>query len=209
MRPTPHITGVRFGRAVVLAPVPGAGRARFSCRCDSGTVFVVLAQALKSGNTRSCGCLYRESRRAPGKPRHGMTGTRTHAAWLEMRRRCGNPRSQAWPNYGGRGIVVCARWQTFENFLADMGECPAEMEIERDDVNGNYEPGNCRWATILEQANNKRNNRVTVDGLTVAEVARRDGLKYCTAYYRHVVRGHSRARDHLVQMEHPEQLSWE
>lgn len=208
MRPTEDLCGKRFGRVTVAAPVAGTGRARFSCRCDCGTVFAVLAQALKSGNTRSCGCLYRESRGALGKSRHGMTGTRTHAAWLEMRRRCCNPRSQAWPNYGGRGIVACAHWQTFENFLADMGECPIGMEIDRQNVNGNYEPGNCRWATLVEQANNKRNNRM-VDGLTVAQVADRDGIKYSTAYYRHVVRGHALARDHLVQMEHPEQLTWE
>lgn len=126
-----------------------------------------------------------------------------------MRKRCANPRSSAWLNYGGRGITVCARWASFEAFLADMGECPPGLEIDRLEVDGNYEPGNCRWATLLEQANNKRNNRMTLDGLTVAEAARCGGVKYPTAYYRHVVRGGALARDHLMQMDNPEQLSWD
>lgn len=90
------------------------------------------------------------------QPRHGMTDTPTHRSWLEMRRRCTNPHSEHWPDYGGRGIRFCERWESFENFLADMGERPDGMTLDRIDVNGHYEPGNCRWATSSVQQRNKR-----------------------------------------------------
>lgn len=90
-------------------------------------------------------------------------------AWISLRDRCGNPNNKEFRNYGGRGIKVCERWlNSFENFLTDMGKRPPGMSIERDDVNGDYEPNNCRWATAGEQARNKRNNRIfCYDGLTM------------------------------------------
>jgi hypothetical protein len=209
MRPTVDICGQRFGRLIVVRHIAGGGRARVECLCDCGANVQVLAQAVKSGNTASCGCLYFESRRTSKNVRHGMAGTRTHSAWLEMRRRCTNRKCDAWKNYGGRGISVCDGWSSFEAFLADMGECPAGHELDRKDVNGNYEPSNCRWVDLVDQANNKRNNRVLPDGLTVAQAARRDGVPYSTAYRRHVLLGPAQRRDHLVQMEHPDQLVWE
>ena len=104
-----------------------------------------------------------------GNTRHGHAirgkHSSTHQSWLDMTYRCTNPRSRNWNYYGGRGIVVCDRWRQFENFLADMGENPKGLQLDRIDNNGNYEPGNCRWATRSEQHRNKRNNRLLTLGV--------------------------------------------
>lgn len=96
--------------------------------------------------------------RSVKKPKHGMTGTPTYKCWREMLKRCKNKNCISYPNYGGRGISVCDRWNTFVNFFADMGVKPPKMQIDRKEVNGNYEPSNCKWSTLSEQANNKRNS---------------------------------------------------
>lgn len=115
---------------------------------------------------------------------HGMTGTRIHSVWVNMRQRCSNPRCTSFGNYGGRGITVCERWESsFEAFLADMGHPPAEIQrpqIDRINNNGNYEPGNCRWTTAKENARNKRDNRiVTYRGrqMTLSEACERKGIR--------------------------------
>lgn len=102
--------------------------------------------------SKSCGAHTSKNKR------HGYSGTREHATWLDMRNRCRNPDAHNYARYGGRGIEVCERWDTFENFLADMGPKPGKgYSIERMDNDGNYEPSNCKWATQLEQNRNKRN----------------------------------------------------
>ncbi|HCP78957.1 MAG: hypothetical protein CML16_03100 [Pusillimonas sp.] len=94
--------------------------------------------------------------------RHGLSDTATYNTWIKIRDRCSNPRNAKYPDYGGRGITVCDRWHVFENFLSDMGTKPApELSIDRINNDGDYEPGNCRWATAKQQANNRRAARRT------------------------------------------------
>jgi hypothetical protein len=112
------------------------------------------------------------------RERHGYCGTRTYRIWKMMRTRCSNPNFHAYSRYGGRGITVCSRWGSFSAFLADMGEAPAGLSIERVDNNGNYEPGNCKWATPKQQARNMRVNRMLTYGgetLCLSEWAERLG----------------------------------
>src|SRR5213082_3577695 len=99
---------------------------------------------------------------------HGMTGTKTYNAWNGMLSRCTNSRNLRWKDYGGRGIKVCKRWRKFRNFLADMGEAPKGLSLERKNNDGDYKPSNCKWATPKEQMNNTRlNHWLTLDGVTL------------------------------------------
>lgn len=112
---------------------------------------------------------------------HGMRHTTEYSIWASMLNRCRNPRVRCFERYGGRGIRVCDRWLRFENFFADMGFRPTGMTLERKDTNGDYEPSNCKWATLTEQNNNKRTNRrITIDGetLTLAQWCRITGLHH-------------------------------
>ncbi len=150
--------GSRYGQLVVVA---GSGRYKnrdrlWFCRCDCGQDAIMLQWNLTSGRSQSCGC-----GRSGRPPTHGRSRSPEYHAWNGMITRCTNERSAAWANYGGRGISVCARWlASFENFLADMGERPTSRHsVDRIDVNGHYEPSNCRWATMVQQANNRRGNR--------------------------------------------------
>jgi hypothetical protein len=124
---------------------------------------IKAGSALRSGNTKSCGCLRRELGRAHGiaSKRHGegASGRETpeYRAWAAMLCRCRNPRHKSYADYGGRGVTVCERWRAYENFLADMGRRPDRFHsLDRINNAGNYEPGNCRWATWEEQNTNRR-----------------------------------------------------
>lgn len=153
--------------------------ARFVCSC--GKQFDALIQNVHDGKTTSCGCLSRRRKIGIASVTHGLSKTRTYKIWAHMRKRCTDKKHNRYWSYGGRGIVVCQRWESFENFLADMGECPAGRSIDRINNDGNYEPSNCRWATYKQQNRNRSTNRILViDGvaLTIAEWAEKAGIPY-------------------------------
>ena len=154
-----ELQGKRFGRWTVIERVKSTPQGvLWSCICDCGNKGTVNARWLADGQSQSCGCLHRErtseSNRTHG---HSISNTRTYVSWKAMLNRCTNPNGQDWKRYGARGIAVCERWRTFENFFADMGERPPDRTLDRyPNPCGNYEPGNCRWATTFEQRHNRR-----------------------------------------------------
>lgn len=186
------LVGLRFGRLVVISRAGAYGRSSptWHCVCDCETKVEIPGRRLHSGRTQSCGCLRREmsAARLPPLPRHGLSDTPTYGTYESMLTRCYNPHREGWKNYGGRGITVCDRWRaSFENFLADMGERPAGLTLERKDNDGPYSPENCIWATRSEQARNTRNTvwlNVGGERLTVSEAAREAGIKPVTLHSR-------------------------
>lgn len=173
---------------VALDRIESSGRERRRVRCVvCSAERVVLGYNLRNGHTRSCPCDDSNVKRRIAT-KHGESiaaGNRKpspeYQAWVSMRHRCETPSNRMFPEYGGRGITVCQRWHTFENFLADMGRRPSpEHSIDRRDNNGNYEPSNCRWATRVVQMNNRRvTTMLTFDGVTLplTEWARRAGVR--------------------------------
>lgn len=153
------ITGLRSGLLVAVEcagrePVGNQGQhaTKWMCRCDCGNTVKVHANSLKGGKTRSCGC------HRPNAGTHKASGTVTYISYCTAKARCKNPKNAKYPQYGGRGIKF--RYSSFEEFMEDMGERPSGMTLDRENTNGHYEPGNCRWASQKTQQNNRTNNRV-------------------------------------------------
>jgi hypothetical protein len=145
--------GNRYGRLQVAGPDPAGRPAYWLCACDCGSDVVVFGGALRSGNTKSCGCGRGTHRHTVGRRYHPLYWT-----WSNMRKRCYSPSRDEYASYGGRGISICDRWRdSFADFLADVGERPSpQHSLDRIDNDGNYEPGNVRWATKSEQLANRR-----------------------------------------------------
>jgi len=154
--PIKDLIGQRFGRLKVVEFLGVIkGNAHWRCECVCGKKAIAYTNKLTQGNTKSCGCLFWDNVKVSAKT-HGMRYSRPYRIWRNMRSRCENPRFHKYPRYGGRGIMVCGRWLRFENFWEDMKKGYSDdLSIDRINNDGNYEPGNCRWATAKEQANNK------------------------------------------------------
>jgi len=177
------LAGQRFGRLLVIERAGNKGRrVCWRCRCDCGAEVEVRSPSLTRGRTVSCGCYHYGL-----ITKHGMWRTPVYRSWHSMMDRCNKPRHVAYMRYGGRGIKVCDRWLDFEQFYEDMGHRPAGQTLDRIDNNGDYEPGNCQWATPSQQGRNQKNNRrLTYKGVTkcLAGWVETMGINYHTLHHR-------------------------
>lgn len=149
------------------------------CSCECGTTRRIHKSNLTTGRTKSCGC-NKSVFQSESSKTHGKYGTRAYKIWGGMKSRCTNPNVKHYTSYGGRGIKVCERWMSFEAFHDDMGDPPPGMSIERLDVNGDYEPGNCVWASASDQGRNTRRTKLdaeTVVGLRSGELSRNEVIE--------------------------------
>ena len=184
---TPVPVGEKFHRLTVVSEAPkreGNNDRRVTAFCECGTLKDYVLTEVRLGKTKSCGCFFRESKKAltHGHTRGGKFSPEYHS-WVAMRTRCLNPESTHFTYYGGRGIQICEAWAKFENFLADMGERPEGSSLDRIDVDKGYSPENCRWATRIQQGRNTRHTTlIEFEGVKkpISEWAEQYGLVYNT-----------------------------
>lgn len=182
-------TGKTYGRWTALSFVRVDKKqhsAIWRCRCDCGVEREVASSSFSQNGTKSCGCFNREVA-AARQYKHGRAGTSTFKIWCAMRERCSSPRVKAYKNYGARGISVCERWESFENFIADMGERPDGLTLERKNNLLGYSKDNCVWATPHAQARNKRNNILVCwddHVMVLKDAAKHFGVNYQLAHNR-------------------------
>lgn len=185
------LAGLRFGRLLVVERSLGQRDTKWLCKCDCGSQKVIGSRALRTGRSTSCGCLHKEQLSSRVKT-HGLSESFEYRVWIGMRQRCDNPKSSRHKDYGGRGIKVCDRWQSFEAFLSDMGNAPGDgYSLDRIDNDAGYSPENCRWALATQQARNtRRNHMVTIGDETrcLSEWAARIGINE-TSLRRRLQRG--------------------
>lgn len=181
------ITGQKFGRLTVLKHTHSNSDKKccWDCVCECGNMTNVSGKSLRNGNTKSCGCLGREIRIKSNTTHGYCTGGKTseYQIWRSIKERCLNSKNKKYSDYGGRGIIICDRWKdSFQNFIDDMGvRHNKNLSIDRINNNGNYDPTNCKWATWIEQQNNKNNNRILEfngKSQTVAQWSRELGVPH-------------------------------
>lgn len=189
------LVGQKYGRLTVIKRAESrrleSGRliTMWECECECGKSKIVRSDSLRNGKTNSCGC-YHSEQLSQIKTKHKQAGTRLYSIWINMKVRCTNPKTPEYKNYGGRGITICEEWlQNFESFYewSINNGYRDNLSIDRIDNNGNYEPQNCRWATMEQQANNKTVSQTyTYMGKTktIAEWAKEKNLKYNTLFNR-------------------------
>lgn len=185
------LSGQKFGRLTVVSRAVKGPRAWWNCKCDCGTEKIVSATGLRCG-TQSCGCFQVEKHlkmitKHGHAPTEGKAQSKTYATWRGMKSRCLDSGHPKFADYGGRGIKICDSWLHFENFLADMGEKPKGLEIDRIDNSGNYCKENCRWTTKSLNNRNRRNNHFLTlnnESKTIAEWSDVTGIGWHTIYYR-------------------------
>lgn len=189
------MTGQKIGRLMVIKQVKskitpsGQPQRQYLCKCECGKEIVVRSLTLRNGETKSCGC-YKIERAKENlksiKPKHGLRYTRVYGIWKDMKQRCCNPNARHYDRYGGRGITVCEEWKNSPEAFYDWAMANGytdELTIDRIDNNGNYEPSNCRWISMKEQASNRINSRfLTYKGEkhTITEWAEKTGISPST-----------------------------
>lgn len=179
------LTGQRFGRLVVIKQDTTSKRTKWICECDCGKIKSIQATHLRSGASTSCGCYQKEMARKSNS-KHNLTHTSLHNRWKTLKQRCLNPNSNNYKNYGGRGIKLCEEWKEFSNFYdwSIKNGYKQELELDRINNDGNYEPSNCRWIEKVKNGRNRRNT-VKIDGMPLKEFSEKYNMDYSLVHTRY------------------------